>query len=506
MRGKVYLVGAGPGDTGLITCRGKELLKRCQVVVYDRLASEQLLNLVSDDCRKIDVGKRVGKHPFLQNEINEILVREAKNGYFVVRLKGGDPFVFGRGGEEIQRLQEENIPYEVIPGITSAIAVPEWAGIPVTHRGVSQSFHVITGHTADGDSEMAEDIKTLAKLNGTLIFLMGVGNLEKIVDELESGGRNPLTPVAIIENGTMKNQRVTRGNLATICKLARDNQVKSPAIILVGNVVNLDFQSRQNSIQRFLRVGVVGTEHMFLKMRNELKAFGGEAVQIGCTNICIKECGQWDLFCQHLKCEASVEASKRKWIAFTSANGVEVFFQRLREKQIDVRRLWNYHFAVIGEGTKVKLQEYGFYSDFMSEIYSGEGFGKELAKILKSEDEVYIPRAEGGSQELVQILLDVTKYVFDMEIYNLNFDIDDGVDKLGEIDYLTFFNETTACEFMNRYGKLEILNSMSIAVLGQKTFKALSKIGFQAQILSEKCKVEELCNKIREDYTSRWND
>ena len=502
MNGKVYLVGAGPGDAGLLTCRGKELLEQSQVVVYDRLASNQLLDLVPNECKKIDVGKRVGNHPYLQSEINEILVQEAKNGYFVVRLKGGDPFVFGRGGEEIQRLIEEEIPYEVIPGITSAVAVPEWAGIPVTHRGVSQSFHVITGHTADDNEGMAEDIKKLAKLNGTLIFLMGIGNLKRIITELLDGGMDDRTDVAIIENGTMPNQRVTKGKLASIVQIASEQNVEAPAIILVGNVAGLNFESQREIQKSGARVGVVGTSHMFSKMKQYMEQVGGNAISIGTTQVLAKECPSWNQFGSDLRTGEFSKVHGALWIVFTSSNGVKMFFSRLKEEHIDQRKLACFHFAVIGEGTGNKLQEYGYCADFMPSVYSGECFGEELAEQLHKDDQVYLPRAVSGSRELIHKLLQKTEHVVDMGIYDLNLKVDasDILDRLQSCDYLAFFNSSTVHEFMEQLEDKSILSQLPIAVLGMKTEMELEKWGFTGQIISNSCQVEDLCNKIREDY------
>lgn len=508
MSGKVYLVGAGPGDPGLLTCKGKELLMNCQVVVYDRLASDALLELVSLDCKKIDVGKRVGNHPFLQSEINEILVEEAKNGNFVVRLKGGDPFVFGRGGEEIKRLQEEDISYEVIPGITSAIAVPEWAGIPVTHRGVSQSFHVITGHTADGAEGMSEDISQLAKLNGTLIFLMGVGNLEKIVDELLKGGMSETTPVAIIERGTLVDQRITRGKIASIVQLAQQRNVESPAIILVGNVANLDFSCEKITPKKKYKVGIIGTDHMFSKMAESLIDKGGQAISIIRTQIVSRKNANWDSFCQKVGSMEPLNQEGRDWVLFTSANGVEEFFRRMFEQNIDRRKLGNFMFAVLGEGTGKKLEEYGYYADFMPQKSSGESCGEGLAEIMSDEDIVYIPRATKGSQELVSLLSKKAKEVVDMTIYELELEYDPNQLKqlIHGCDYVSFFNGMAVDEFMSKIdGGENLLEDVAVVALGNKTASVLNKWKIKEQIISECCRVEDLCNKIREDYDGRWN-
>ena len=238
MTGKVILVGAGPGDAELITIKGLKAIKEADVIVYDDLISKELLNYAKKDAELIYVGKRKGKHSFKQEEINKILVEKAKEGKLVVRLKGGDPFVFGRGGEEILELKKHNIPYEVIPGITSAIAVPEVAGIPVTHRKVATSFTVVTGHEAEDKKEKQVD---LSKLNAdTIVILMGITNLENLVKELlQNPKRSKDTPVAIIMEGTTENQRVIKGTLGDIVEKAKKEGAKPPGVIVVGDVVNV---------------------------------------------------------------------------------------------------------------------------------------------------------------------------------------------------------------------------------------------------------------------------
>ena len=217
MNGKVYLVGAGCGDPELITWKGLNLLRKCDVVLYDDLVAPKLLEETKNDCELIFVGKRYGKHSLPQNETNGLLIEKAKDGKMVVRLKGGDPFVFGRGGEEVLALQAENIPYEVVSGVTSSIAVPAAAGIPVTHRKTARSFHVITGHTAaDGETTLTENLDVLAKLEGTLVFLMGLHHLEEIVDGLLQGGKDAETPAAVISKGTTPQQKTVRANLSEL--------------------------------------------------------------------------------------------------------------------------------------------------------------------------------------------------------------------------------------------------------------------------------------------------
>ena len=237
--GAVYLVGAGPGDPGFITEKGLSRLRICDAVVYDSLASPRLLDEVPDQCRKIHVGKRAGHHSMKQEEINRLLVELAREGLSVVRLKGGDPFVFGRGGEEIIALSKAGIPYEVVSGVTSAVAALASAGIPVTHRAVSRSFHVITGHTAGGGLEPDIDFAALARLEGTLVFLMGLGHLAQIAEALMRAGKEASTPAAVVHGGFDSTVTTVRGQLSDIAARADAALIQPPAVIVVGNAVDI---------------------------------------------------------------------------------------------------------------------------------------------------------------------------------------------------------------------------------------------------------------------------
>lgn len=240
MIGFVTIMGAGPGDPGLITVKGQQRLQSCDAVVYDYLVPEQLLSSLEEGCMKIYVGKRAGRHSATQEEINQLLIMLAKEGHRVVRLKGGDPFVFGRGGEEAIALAGEGIPYEIIPGVTSAIAVPECAGIPVTHRGISRSFHVIAGHTEGKDAGLPEEFDRLSDMPGTMVLLMGLNSLPLIVKRLCEAGRPEHLPVAVVENGTMPEQRVVRGCLKDIVEKVEKAQLQTPAVIIAGEVACMD--------------------------------------------------------------------------------------------------------------------------------------------------------------------------------------------------------------------------------------------------------------------------
>ena len=236
--GKVWLAGAGPGDAGLLTVKAAELIERADVIVYDALISAELLSRIPRDTETIYVGKHAGKHPVPQEEINQILVREAEKGKNVLRLKGGDPFVFGRGGEELEMLVQSDIPFEAVPGITSSVAVPAYAGIPVTHRDYTSSFHVITGH-ARKDGKLSIDFDSLVRLNGTLVFLMSVSSMEKILRGLLDAGMDPDMPAAVLERGTTARQRRVTATVSTLKEAADRADIRTPAIILVGKVCAL---------------------------------------------------------------------------------------------------------------------------------------------------------------------------------------------------------------------------------------------------------------------------
>jgi len=510
MNGKVFLVGAGPGEMSLITKRGMDLLACCQVVVFDRLASEELLDLVPENCKKIDVGKRVGNHPFKQNEINEILVQEALNGYFVVRLKGGDPFVFGRGGEEILALRKEKIDYEVVPGISSAIAVPQAAGISITHRGVSQSFHVITGHTAEGEETLPSDMEQIAKLNGTLIFLMGIGNIGNIVKKLVDGGKSLNTPVAAVENGSLPSQRVVRGTLETIEKIIKKENIHSPAVIVVGDVVNLDFSSENKGPLSGVSVGITGTRQMYQKLAREILMMGGRAVDFAYSTVESIKNDEFELFLEHLACNKVKNLGQTTWIAFTSGNAVEEFFKQVKEKQIDHRRFGELLFATIGEGTARKLKAYGYMTDFTPDCHTGEGFAKEFVELLKEGDRVYLPRGKKGSSKLKDYLESYRIEVFDMAIYDLRLDqykMEHSLECINEVQYLTFASASAVDSLMKMFeNPKEELKDKQLVVIGEPTGKALEEWGIKDFLIAKDCDAKWMCEKIIENRENKWKD
>ena len=325
-KGMVYLVGAGPGDEDLMTRKGLKLLREADVVVYDNLASSSLLNEVRDDAELIYAGKRSSNHHLKQYETNELLVKLALEGKNVVRLKGGDPYIFGRGGEEGQELREAGVDFEVVPGISSSYSVPAYCGIPVTHRDFASSFHVITGHEGNHKNGVSVlNYETLAKEEGTLIFLMGLKNLPNIVASLIENGKDPATPVGVLQEGTTARQRVATGTLADIVEVVKREGIKTPAITVVGDVVSLrqvlDWYGHKPLSGK--SVLVTGTTSMVDRLSPILKEEGAEAISFSLIRTERMKLPELDV--------ALKEIDKYNWIVFTSANGVECFFEEMQE-------------------------------------------------------------------------------------------------------------------------------------------------------------------------------
>jgi uroporphyrinogen III methyltransferase/synthase len=350
--GCVYLVGAGCGDADLITLRGLQRLGCCDVLIYDDLIDDTLLSAVPETAEKIYVGKRSGKHSMPQAEINELLVSQALLGKQVVRLKGGDPFVFGRGGEEILALQAQGIPYEEVPGISSAIAIPAAAGIPVTHRGLSRSLHIITGHTADTPDGLPADMDTLAQLSGTLVFLMGLSKLEAILKRLIAAGKSPETPAAVISGGNAPHPMTLRGTLETLPGLAAKAQIQSPAVIVVGDVAGLDLSATLPLSG--VSIAMTGTAAIQEKLRQQLSPLGAQVASLEETRVAALPC-PLDF--------SRILDGRAHWVVLTSVTGTEEFFRVLDTQDIDLRKLHACRFAVIGPGTGAALGQHGLFPD-----------------------------------------------------------------------------------------------------------------------------------------------
>lgn len=526
----VYLIGAGPGDPGLITVKSLEFIKQCDTIIYDRLGTYQLLEMVKPDCRRIYVGKQAGSHYKKQPEINEILVEEGRKGNMVVRLKGGDPFVFGRGGEEVTALLEAGIPFQVIPGITSAVAVPEVCGIPVTHRGTSRSFHVITGHKrADihrSDEDVLNDYAYIRNQEGTSVFLMGLNRLPQIMERLVQTGAEEHTPVAVISKGTMPGQQIVRGDIQSIADKVNDAKLESPAIIVVGENAALDFTAPNRGPLQNVHVGLVGTPKLREKMRVAIDALGGQSYSI--VDMSVEQTEEKDRLRVALE-----HIEDYSWLAFTSQNTITLFFKWLREWNIDVRKLAHLKFAVVGAGTRDALKSEGYIADYVPDEYTTSALAMGLANVMNDGEKLLLPRAVQGSETMLDILDKGGVTYEEIPVYDVVGRRMESIQYLNDLDVITFVsasgvrgflkvldaeengsgmdhmpNDVDSCrEHTNNTESTlkihDIMKNIRIAALGNVTEKALEKAGYHADIVPEVGDIEHLISSIGEFYTHR---
>lgn len=488
--GKVYLVGAGPGNPELITVKGCKLLQSCDAVIYDRLTTKDLLDYVKEGCEKIYVGKEAGKHYKKQEEINDILVDCAMRHKLVVRLKGGDPFVFGRGGEEIDALNRYGIPYEVIPGITSAVAVPECAGIPVTHRGVSRSFHVITGHTKEDSGNPVCDYKVLADTEGTLVFLMGLSKIGLIAGKLMAAGKTGETPAAVISDGTTKYQKVVRATLENIAEKVKESEMSSPAIIVIGETAGYEYLYQSADTRR---VGITATDSLWEKLETGFTRVGMQPVSL-CSMQVVPIDGM-----QQLE-EEFPRLENYQWILFTSQNAIRLFFDRMKRRKTDIRKLGRIRFAVLGSGTAEKLLEYGIKADFIPSKYMVSVLAEEFSKVVKTGEHVLIPRALQGSPELTDILTQKQVSYRDIPIYDVTGKMTQNVKCLDNLDYLVFVSASGVTAFFEQLRErgLTLPEGIRIACIGKITQKRLLEEYGKADVVAAVNDVEGLLEAVKE--------
>ncbi|MDO5154015.1 MAG: uroporphyrinogen-III C-methyltransferase [Eubacteriales bacterium] len=391
MIGNVILVGAGPGDSGLLTQKGLWALEQAQVVVYDRLVSSDILALIPPGAEKIDVGKESSHHLVPQEQINKILLDKAREGKRVVRLKGGDPFLFGRGGEELELLEENGIPYQVVPGVTSALSVPAYAGIPVTHRDFCSSVHIITGHARAG-ARLQINYEALCRAGGTLVFLMGVTALPQICQGLLDAGMSPGMPAAVVERGTLPQQRKVVSTLEQLPQEAKQAQIKSPAVIVVGKVCGLS-----QRFDWFDRLPLKGRQIIVTRPADRSGTLCGRLRQLGASVTgypCIRtvardNCPELDWAIEHL--------GSYRWLVFTSPAGPPVFFDRLHSAGRDARALAGVKLAAIGPKTASALERFGLRADLVPETYDSQHLAQAMSEV---EGPVLLCRASRGSDAL----------------------------------------------------------------------------------------------------------
>ena len=499
--GKVYLAGGGCGDPGLLTVKARDILTKADVVVYDALVNESFLNDARADAEIVYVGKRAGNHAMRQEDINALLVQKGLEGKLVLRLKGGDPYVFGRGGEEGEDLYDAGVPFEVIPGITSVIGGLAYAGIPITHRDCVSSFHVITGHLKsnayDGSSDL--DWPVLGKLKGTIVFLMGVKNLEKICDELVKNGMNPDMPVAVVHRASTPYQRVVTGNLTTIYDIATTAKITAPSLIVVGEVVN-----KRQKLRFFDEKPLFGKNIIITRSREQssqmvekITELGGNAIEFPTIKIVpINEAA----------CDEKVKCLKDySHIIFTSINGVEIFFDSLTRCGKDARAFGNLHITAIGEGTKKALLARGLQADFVPDKYVGEELVSGLAPLLNKDSRVLIPRSKNARIYVVEELSKICP-VDEIQSYETIREDHATVDPLAmlenkEIDYITFTSSTTVEFFVEKIGAAHIdaINSAKAVSIGPQTSKKCLELGITVDIEAETYTIQGMLDAILKD-------
>jgi uroporphyrinogen III methyltransferase/synthase len=503
MKSKVYLVGAGPGDPELITVKGLECIKKADVLIYDFLASPLLLKHASENTEIIYVGKKGGDHTLSQDRINALIVEKAKSGSTVTRLKGGDPFIFGRGGEEAEVLIEAGIPFEIVPGVTSAIAAPAYAGIPLTHRKFTSTVAFVTGHEDPAKEGSSIDWESLVKGIGTIVFLMGVKNLPHITDRLLSHGMDPKTPVALVRWGTTPRQFTVTGTIDTIVERVKAAGLKPPAIIVVGHVVKL-----RETMKWFENRPLMGRSIVVTRAREQaselvkrLSDLGAECIE--CPTIKTappEDIKPLDTALDHL--------SSYAWLIFTSVNGVNFFFNRLFEKNKDVRALNHVQTAVIGPATAERLFDFGFKSDIVPESYRAESVVKAFAKEDIAGKKILLPRAKEARPVLPLELTRMGAVVDEVTAYctkAVKENADVIIERLKErtIDMITFTSSSTVKNFralLPPEGLDNLIQGVTVAGIGPITADTARNLGFDVHIVAESYTIDGLCEAIQQYY------
>lgn len=495
MAGKVWLVGAGPGDPGLFTLKGRSVLEAADVVVYDALVGQGVLGMIPPRAELINVGKRASNHTMPQEQINQVLLEEARKGKQVVRLKGGDPFLFGRGGEELELLVKANIPFEVVPGVTSAVAVPAYNGIPVTHRDYCSSLHIITGHKRQGEPYNI-DFQALVRTGGTLVFLMGVSALGDICRGLLEAGMEKDMPAALLARGTTAGQKRIVATVSTLEAEVKRQGAVTPAIIVVGKVCALEkeFYWYERKPLAGKKILVTRPRELSSQMADKLRRRGAEVLELPairtvpiCPNPALEDCLE--------------RGQTYDWIVFTSPTGVRVFFERLMERY-DVRKIAGARFAVIGSGTAKALKEKGFGADLMPDVYDGANLGRTLAKQCRPGERILIPRAALGTRELIRELETVPDLTLeDIPIYETEYETSPLIDEKkefenGEIDYAVFTSASTVRGFARAVEGLDFSKVKAVCI-GAQTRAAAEELGMKTW-MSQKATMDSVAERLEE--------
>ncbi len=479
MSGKVYLVGAGVGDPELMTLKAKRLLNEADVLIYDQLANQLMLSETTETCEKIFVGKMSSNHTLTQDEINDLIVEKARTGKCIVRLKGGDPYVFGRGGEEGEILRAAGIPFEVVPGITSAIGGLAYAGIPITHRDDASDFHVYTGHFKD--DERSFDFDTISKLTGTLVFLMGVKNIERIMDGLIDAGKAGTTPAAIIRKASYPEQETWTGTLETLGEMKVKYQIKPPCLIVIGDVVN-----RRKDLNFFEEKPLFGQKVVVTRSRAQSSRLVSEIIRQGGNVIEVPSISINPI--NHELLDAQIKTvTSYQYIVLTSENGVNVLFDRVHALGYDTRHFGGVKFVAIGSGTAKALERYGIKADIIPPRYVGEEVVAAMKPHLKATDKILVPRAKEARPYIVDALAQVAD-VTEVKTYETELEIDQELQALKkaletpESINLTFTSSSTVRNFIEICKAndidTEVFKQSNIYSIGPITSETIASYGF----------------------------
>ena len=504
MSAKVYLVGAGPGDPGLITVKGKECIRKADVLIYDYLASPTLLRYANTKAEMIYVGKKGGDHTLSQEGINNLIVEKAKTGVIVTRLKGRDPFIFGRGGEEAEVLIDAGIPFEIVPGVTSAIAAPAYAGIPLTHRKFTSTVAFITGHEDPNKNNSNIDWPSLARGIGTLVFLMGVKNLPDIVDQLIKNGKSPETPVALVRWGTTSQQKTVSGILSNIVERVREANLKAPAIIVIGDVVRLRERMKWFENRPLLgkKIVVTRAREQASDLVSDLSELGAEVLE--CPTIKVVPCDDLtplDFAISNLK--------SYDWIVFTSVNGVRHFFERLFLNGSDARALGHLKTAAIGPATADMLLRHGLTTDIIPESYRAESVVEAFLKENIAGKKILLPRAQEARpilpvelRKMGAIVDEIATYRTIQDDQNAGILLEDLQNN--EIDMVTFTSSSTVKNFKALIPDghfFSFSDRITVACIGPITADTAKELGFNVHIIADEYTIPGLCKAIVRHYT-----
>ncbi|MEF2968007.1 uroporphyrinogen-III C-methyltransferase [Paenibacillus sp. M1] len=499
-KGKVYLVGAGPGDARLITVKGLDCLAKGDVVVYDRLANPSLLKKAKRGAEKIYVGKTTDRHTMKQEEINQLLVDLALTGKTVVRLKGGDPTIFGRVGEEADLLRKHGISYEIVPGITSAISVPAYAGIPVTHRDMASSLSIITGHESPDKLDLSINWEKVTNATGTLVFMMGVAKIGYIASQLIAHGRPPETPVALVRWGTRAEQDTLTGTLADIEQKVQEANFKPPAVIVVGEAVNQReaLKWAENLPLFGKRILVTRSRSQASELVRQIEDLGGEPYEFPVIDF---EMPAGDTL-NHTD-QALGRLEEYDWAFFTSANGVEFFFKHLERLGKDIRSLHKARIAAVGPATKEALREYGIAAEELPDKFQAEGLLEAFGEELKPGQQVLLPRGDLARSWLPEALLRQGLEVTDAVMYATVSAAEEDLPLVnmlnkGRIHAVTFTSSSTVTNFlaalkaMGFDDPVGILDGVEIACIGPVTAKTAEDAGLTVGTLAEEATIDSL--------------